>query len=68
MHLYFRGTHAHLEEKFIQIDILRANRVGVGVVANEVEFELDNTQHGGFEHIFKEHAFLGMDHLVVAIF
>lgn len=68
MHLNLRGTHAHLQQELIQIDILWADGVGVGVVAYEVEFELDNAEHGGLEHIFKEHAFLGMDHLVVAIF
>ena len=68
MHLYLRGTHAHLQQELVQVDILRADGVGVGVVADEVEFELDNPHHGGLEHIFKEHAFLGMDHLVVAIF
>lgn len=52
-HLNLTGPHSHLKQKFIKIDVLGANRVGVCVVADEVEFELDNSEHGGFEHILE---------------
>jgi hypothetical protein len=67
VHLDLRGPHAHLQQKLVQVDVLGSDGVGVGVVADEIEFELDHAQHGGLEHVLEEHALLRVDHLVVAI-
>ena len=40
----------------------------MGIVANEIQFELYHTEHGGFEHVFEQHALLRVHHLIVAIF
>lgn len=52
-HLNLAGSHSHLKQKFIKVDVLGTDRVGVCVVADEVEFELDNSEHSGFEHILE---------------
>lgn len=68
VHLDLGGAHAHFKQELIEIDVFGAYGVGVRIVADEVELEFDHSQHGGFEHVLEEHSFLGMDHLVVAIF
>ena len=46
-HLNFRGTDAHFEKKLIEVDILRTYRVRGSVVTYEIEFDLDDSEHGG---------------------
>ena len=67
MHFYFRGPHPHFKKKLIEVDVFRAHGVGGSVVADEVELNLDDSQHGRFKHVFEENPLLGVDHLVVAI-
>ena len=67
VHFYFRGSHPHFEKKLIQVDVLWTHGVGGSVVANEVEFDLDDSEHGRFKHVFEEDPLLGVDHLVIAI-
>lgn len=68
VHLYLRRTHPHLQQKLVEVDVFRADRVGAGVVPDEVEFEFYHSQHGAFKHVLQEHPLLRVDHLVVAVF
>lgn len=43
VHLYLSWSHPHFEQELIQVDVLRAYCVGVGVVADEVEFKFDHS-------------------------
>ena len=67
VHLYLGRTHPHFQQKLVQVDVLRPDCVGVGVVADEVELELHHPQHGRLQHVLEEHPFLGVHHLVVAV-
>lgn len=40
----------------------------MSVVADEIEFEFDHSQHCRLEHILEEEPLLGMHHLVIAVF
>jgi hypothetical protein len=68
VHLDFWRAHTHLQQEFIQIDVLWSYGIRASIIANEIDFELDYTKHGRFKHIFEEHSFLWVHHLIVAIF
>jgi len=68
VHLYFRWSHTHLQQKLVQVDVLRTHWVGACVVADQVELEFNNTEHSRFQHVLQEHSFLRVDYLVVAVF
>lgn len=68
VHLNLRGPHPHLQQELVQVDILWADRVGGSVVSDEIEFDFNNPEHGGLEHVLEKHAFLWMYELVVAVF
>jgi hypothetical protein len=67
MHFNFCRAHPHLQQELIEIDVLWSDCVGVSIVADEVELELYNSEHGWFKHVLQEHPLLGVDHLVVAV-
>lgn len=46
VHFNFCWAHPHLKEELIEIDVLRSDGVGVGIIADEVEFEFYNSEHG----------------------
>ncbi len=53
MHLDLVGPDAHIKKVLIEIHILGPNSIGSGVVFDEVDFDLNNSKHGRFEHVFK---------------
>ena len=68
VHFDLSWAHTHVEEELVEVDVLGADGVSVRVVADEVEFELYDAEHGGLEHVFEEEALLGVEELVVAVF
>jgi hypothetical protein len=42
MHLNLGGSHPHFQQKLIEVDVFGPNRVGVGVVANEIELDFNH--------------------------
>lgn len=67
-HLYLCRPNSHLEYEFVKIYVLRPDRIGGSVVSDEIEFELDDSEHRWLKHIFEEHAFLWVNKLIIAIF
>ena len=47
VHLDLGRPKPHLKEELIEVNILGADSIGGGIVLDEIELDLDNSQHGG---------------------